>query len=182
MAHFCPFAAESRPCTLVTQRCSNGDAELSSKTLPPFRFLGRSGQFFWRCAAGHPRQPLGGPPNGRRGALKGVPGSPEGELIERSAIGSVMSAEEARAPALDALRARLSVVSRQDVARVEVASLSAPAPAPAAKPKTKPATLQAVFNVYRNTRTLKSSTADDYQKVFNRYAADWLERSWLATT
>jgi integrase len=91
-----------------------------------------------------------------------------------------MSAEEARAPALDALRARLSVVSRQDVARVEVASLSAPAPA--AKPKTKPATLQAVFNVYRNTRTLKSSTADDYQKVFNRYAADWLERSWLATT
>ncbi|VXC41973.1 conserved hypothetical protein [Pseudomonas sp. 9AZ] len=95
----------------------------------------------------------------------------------------VMSAEEARAAALDALRARLGVTSRQDVARVEVAPLPAPALAPPAKPKTKPApTLQAVFNVYRNTRKLKPSTADDYQKVFNRYATDWLERSWLATT
>ena len=93
----------------------------------------------------------------------------------------VMSAEEARAAALDALRARLGVASRPDAARVEVAA--PPAPAPAAKPKTKSApTLQAVFNVYRNTRKLKPSTADDYQKVFNRYAADWLERSWLATT
>lgn len=91
----------------------------------------------------------------------------------------VMSAEEARAAALDALKARLGVTARQEVARVEVAP--APEPVRAPKPKTKPApTLQAVFNEYRNTRKLKSSTADDYQKVFNRYAADWLERSWLA--
>nr|WP_017675205.1 tyrosine-type recombinase/integrase [Pseudomonas chengduensis] len=91
----------------------------------------------------------------------------------------VMSAEEARAAALDALKARLGVTARQEVARVEVAP--APEPVGAPKPKTKPApTLQAVFNEYRNTRKLKSSTADDYQKVFNRYAADWLERSWLA--
>ncbi|WFC63667.1 hypothetical protein EWH21_18725 [Pseudomonas sp. REST10] len=91
----------------------------------------------------------------------------------------VMSAEEARAAALDALKARLGVTARQEVARVEVAP--APEPVRAPKPKTKPApTLQAVFNEYRSTRKLKSSTADDYQKVFNRYAADWLERSWLA--
>lgn len=91
----------------------------------------------------------------------------------------VMSAEEARAAALDALRARLGVTARQEVARVEFAP--APEPVRASKPKTKPTpTLQAVFNEYRNTRKLKSSTADDYQKVFNRYASDWLERSWLA--
>ena len=90
-----------------------------------------------------------------------------------------MSAEEARAAALDALRARLGVTARQEVARVEFAP--APEPVRASKPKTKPTpTLQAVFNEYRNTRKLKSSTADDYQKVFNRYASDWLERSWLA--
>jgi integrase len=90
-----------------------------------------------------------------------------------------MSAEEARAAALDALKARLGVTARQEVARVEVAP--APEPVRAPKPKTKPApTLQAVFNEYRSTRKLKSSTADGYQKVFNRYAADWLERSWLA--
>ena len=93
----------------------------------------------------------------------------------------VMSAEEARAAALDAMRARIGVTARQDVARVGVAPL--PEPVRVAKPKTKPApTLQEVFKEYRNTRKLKSSTADDYQKVFNRYAADWLERSWLATT
>src|SRR5690606_22267851 len=38
----------------------------------------------------------------------------------------VMSAEEARAAALDALRARLGVTARQEVARVEIA----PAPEP----------------------------------------------------
>lgn len=91
----------------------------------------------------------------------------------------VMSAEEARAAALDALRARLGVAARQDVARIEVAPR--PEPVRVAKPKTKPApTLQEVFKEYRNTRKLKSSTADDYQRVFNRYAYDWLEMGWLS--
>lgn len=83
----------------------------------------------------------------------------------------VMNAEEARAAALDALRARLGVASRADVARVEVAPL--PEPVKVAKPKTKPApTLQAVFNVYRNTRKLKSSTADDYQNAYHQHHKD----------
>lgn len=92
----------------------------------------------------------------------------------------VMSAEEARAAALDALRARLGS-SLQPVVPVETDATSEPVQA--TKPKAKPApTLQAVFNEYRKTRKLKASTADDYQKVFNRYAPDWLERSWLSTT
>lgn len=93
----------------------------------------------------------------------------------------VMSAEEARAAALDALRARLGCVPRQHSVQVE--TVATREPALTLKPKSKPApTLQAVFNEYRKTRKLKSSTADDYQKVFNRYVPDWLERSWLATT
>ncbi|MFT5186421.1 MAG: integrase [Porticoccaceae bacterium] len=91
----------------------------------------------------------------------------------------VMSAEEARAAALDALRARLGVVPRPNVSRVEGSSLSELAPI--VRPKEKPVpTLQAVFNEYRKTRKLKSSTADDYQRVFNRYSHDWLAMGWLS--
>lgn len=91
----------------------------------------------------------------------------------------VMGADEARAEALNTLRERL--VRGNRVARTEPV-IAAPAPAkavPEAGPRT---TLQEVFNEYRKTRKLKSSTADDYQAVFNRYVPDWLGRSWLGVT
>ncbi|KFX69060.1 hypothetical protein TMS3_0116405 [Pseudomonas taeanensis MS-3] len=91
----------------------------------------------------------------------------------------VISADEARAKALEVLRARLGV---GEVAAPKVEVIATAAPKKTKARVVAAPTLQAVFNEYRKTRKLKPSTADDYQAVFNRYASDWLERSWQLIT
>lgn len=104
----------------------------------------------------------------------------------------VMTAEEARSVALGSLRRRAGMVAalptQAPTATLESDQATA-CPAPTTPPQAPPsptqpptATLQQVFNDYRNIRKLKATTADDYQAVLNRYVPDWLEQDITAIT